>query len=79
MIKIHKVTRYEFDRKKVYGLMVDRGFNLGDVAKKCGLTQSAVSCWMTGKGEPTMRNLKKLADALGMKPETLLITPGTKE
>lgn len=43
-----------------------------DLAEALGLSASAVALWETGRTEPTVHNLRRLADILGCKPADLL-------
>lgn len=47
-----------------------KGLSLMEVEKKAGLGQGAISKWK--KSTPTVRSLKKVADALGCSVATLL-------
>lgn len=48
------------------------GMSQRQLAVALGIDQSAVSFWETGKSEPTLFNLRRLADVLGCKPADLL-------
>ena len=43
-----------------------------ELAQALGVDPSAVSLWETGKNEPTVHNLRRLADILGCNPADLL-------
>lgn len=43
-----------------------KNLNQAQIAKKLGITQQAVSRWMTGKSSPSYKNLLKLQKATGM-------------
>lgn len=45
--------------------MQDQGLTQQDVATRCGWPQSLVAAYLTGKTEPGIGNLAKLATALG--------------
>lgn len=42
------------------------GLTLEAVAEQLGVTKAAISLWETGKGNPRLKNLKKLANLYGM-------------
>lgn len=48
------------------------GLSQKQIAEALGIDQSAVSFWETGKSEPTLHNLRRLADILGCRPADLL-------
>jgi transcriptional regulator with XRE-family HTH domain len=48
------------------------GLSPDDLAKKVGVTRSAVSAWETGANGPSRKRLKKVADALGVTVPELL-------
>jgi transcriptional regulator with XRE-family HTH domain len=43
-----------------------------ELAGKAGLTQKTISLLETGKAQPRVRTIRKLAAALGVRPETLV-------
>lgn len=57
------------DRIRVYRAM--RGLKQKDIAIALGLDQTTVSAWENGKAEPTLFNLRRLADILGVTPGDL--------
>lgn len=65
------LAKEEFARR-LYKLMLDKGWRQADLARACGLPRNAISIYMRGVSLPTPGNLEKLAEAFGMKPETLL-------
>lgn len=58
--------------KRVLELMNKRGWNQSELARRSSLPRDSVSRYITGKNNPSPANLQKLADALGVQPETLL-------
>ncbi len=56
--------------ENVVKIATKKGMSLVEVEKKAGLGQSAISKWK--KSTPTVRSLKKVADALGCSVATLL-------
>lgn len=65
------LTKEEFARR-VYRLMVQRGWTQSDLARHAGLPRDAISVYVRAKSLPTPVNLAKLAQVFGMKPEELL-------
>jgi len=49
-----------------------QGLTLVDVAKKMGVSHTAVSRWDNGTGYPKIKRLPKLARILGCKPADLI-------
>lgn len=43
-----------------------RGLSDYDVAKRCGISQSALSRWKTGKSTPSKKTMFKISQALGV-------------
>lgn len=56
--------------ENVVKIATKKGMSLAEVEEKAGLGQSAISKWK--KSTPTVRSLKKVADALGCSVSTLL-------
>lgn len=48
------------------------GLSQRELAQALGLDQSAVSSWEIGRAEPTLHNLRRMADILGCRPADLL-------
>lgn len=48
------------------------GMSQRDLAYAIGVSQSAVAQWETGIAQPTLDNLRKVADILGISPGELL-------
>src|SRR2546421_644291 len=65
------LAKEEFARR-LYKLMIERGWRQADLARHAGLPRNAISIYMRGVSLPTPENLKKLASAFDMKPEVLL-------
>jgi transcriptional regulator with XRE-family HTH domain len=65
------LTKEEFARR-VYRLMVQRGWTQSDLARHAGLPRDAISVYVRAKSLPTPVNLAKLAACFGMKAEELL-------
>ena len=59
-------------RDKIRALREARGMSQTELAEALGVDQTTVSAWETGKAEPTIFNLRRLADILGVSPGDLL-------
>ena len=58
--------------EKIRQARENAGLSQKQLAEALGLDQSAVSKWETGKSEPVIHNLRRLADILGCRPADLL-------
>lgn len=65
------LTKQEF-AKRIYAMMIERGWNQSELARTAALPRDAVSVYMRGKSLPTPQNLQKLAKAFGVRPEDIL-------
>lgn len=65
------LAKEEFGRR-LYGMLLSRGWNQSDLARNAGIGRDKVSVYITGKSLPTPANTKAMADALGITPEELL-------
>lgn len=70
------ILKQEFG-KRLYKLMLSRGWSQSDLARNSGLGRDAISVYVRGRSFPDPRNLAKLADAFGV-PEMELL-PATQE
>jgi transcriptional regulator with XRE-family HTH domain len=61
----------EFGRK-LYNLMVARGWTNAETARRAGIPRDAVGVYVNGRAYPQTRNLNALAKAFGLEPEELL-------
>lgn len=52
--------------EKLKSLMLLRGLNQGELSKLCGISQTAVHKWLSGKAEPSISNTIAVARALGV-------------
>lgn len=59
------------DKKKLVDLLADKGLTQVELAKKAGISRTAVYGVMKGRN-PTLPTLGKIAKALGVKPSELL-------
>lgn len=65
------LTKQEFGRR-VYRLMMQKGWNQSELARQSGLPRDAISTYVRGQSFPTPKNLQKLAEALDSTPADLL-------
>lgn len=64
-------SKEDFGRR-VYRIMLAKGMNQSDLARAAGIDRNRVSSYVRGQSLPTGLFLKKLAEALGVKPTELL-------
>jgi transcriptional regulator with XRE-family HTH domain len=65
------LERHEF-AKRLYRLILERGWTQSELARKAGVQRESVSNYVNANTMPDLPNIKKLAVALGVKPEDLL-------
>lgn len=65
------LTKQEF-AKRLYKLMITRGWRQSDLARQAGLPRDSISTYMRAKSLPTPQSLQALAKAFNTKPEDLL-------
>ncbi len=65
------LAKDEFARR-LYKLMIDKGWRQSDLARHAGLARNAISVYLRGASLPGPENVKALAKALGMDPALLL-------
>ena len=58
--------------KRLRFIMVERDLNQDGLAEACGIQRPTVNKYISGKINPTLRTLLKMADALGMTVSELL-------
>lgn len=58
--------------RKVYQLMMKKGWRQSELARQSDLPRDAISVYIRAQSLPTPQNLKKLAKALGVEPDELL-------
>ena len=66
-----RLTKQEFGRR-VYRLMLDRGWNQSELARQADLPRDSISVYVRGVSLPTPGSLEKLAKAFDMDPAELL-------
>lgn len=59
-------------KEKIRALREAKGLSQRELADALGLDQTTVSAWERGVAEPTVFNLRRLADVLGVSPGELL-------
>jgi transcriptional regulator with XRE-family HTH domain len=65
------LTKHEFGQR-LYQLMVRRGWNQSEVARRAGLQRDSISTYVNGRSFPTPLSLQALARAFDMDPDQLL-------
>lgn len=61
--------------RRIQELLDQRGISRKEFAAMTGLTEAAISRYITGKREPKAATLSLIADALGVSMDDLLGTP----
>ena len=56
---------------KIKNERIAQALSQGELAVKLGIKQEVLSRWETGKVIPSMKSIKKVADALGIDPREL--------
>ena len=57
--------------QKIRQERICQAYSQGEFAAKLGIKQEVLSRWETGKAVPSMKSIKKVADALGINPKEL--------
>jgi transcriptional regulator with XRE-family HTH domain len=57
--------------RKVQTLMLKKGWNQSELARRADMGRDNVSGYIRGKNTPNSKHLQKLADALGVTPDEL--------
>lgn len=65
------LTKQEFG-KRLYNLMLRKGWHQSELARQSGLPRDSISVYMRGRSLPTPLSLAALAEALDVKAEDLL-------
>lgn len=65
------LTKQEFGRR-LYQLMIARGWNQSELARKADLPRDSISTYIRGRTLPTPKSLQQMADALGVAPADIL-------
>jgi len=64
------VMRADFSKLKA--ALAKAGMNQSELARRIGVERAAVSKWVTGRATPTLENLQKAAQVLGMSISEIL-------
>lgn len=65
------LTKHAF-AKRLYKLMVSKGWNQSELARRAGLPRDSVSTYVRAKVLPTPQSVQGLAAALGVEPHELM-------
>jgi transcriptional regulator with XRE-family HTH domain len=65
------LTRQEFGRR-LFKLLNERGMNQSDLARQADMGRDSISTYVNGHTFPTPKNLRAMAEALGVEPHELL-------
>lgn len=65
------LTKQEFG-KRVYQLMLSRGWNQSELGRQSGLPRDSISVYIRGKSLPTPQSLEALARAFNVDPSEIL-------
>lgn len=66
-----QLSKQEFGRR-VYQLMIAKGWRQSDLARHSGVPKDSISTYIRGKVLTTPVSVSKLAEALGVSPEKLM-------
>jgi len=69
-LSVKTIRRTEF-AKRLYSLMMNKNWNQSDLARASNLGRDSISQYIRANNTPSPRNLKKLAEALGVEPVEL--------
>lgn len=58
--------------EKLAELMKERRYMAKDIAECCGVSASAVTHWLNGECMPSIENLKKIAQFIGISIDEML-------
>jgi transcriptional regulator with XRE-family HTH domain len=71
-----QITRKHLERhdfaKRLYRMILEKGWTQSELARRSGVQRESVSNYVNANTMPDLPNVKKLAGALGVKPEDLL-------
>jgi transcriptional regulator with XRE-family HTH domain len=62
----------EVDGAKLKGLREDQAFSVRDLAQEAGISTDTITALEKGRRKAWPRNVRKLADALGVEPRELM-------
>ena len=66
----------EFERKTIREWRNARYLTQGELGDKIGVSYFTISNWELGVKQPRVKNLRALAEALGIRPEQILLIEG---
>ena len=72
-------TMREIFVKNLRFLMDARGINQADICRELGVSSATVSDWCTGKKDPRVDAMQRLADLLGVRFSTLTTENGLQD
>lgn len=67
------LSKQEFG-KRLYKLMLSRGWNQSELARQADLPRDSISTYIRGRSFPTPKSLQALAEALGTTPGDIMPT-----
>ena len=59
------------DTRRINGLIVSKGYNIGSLAEKIGMSRATLSSRINGKTDFARSEMEKIANVLGCKPEDI--------
>jgi len=65
------LSKQEFG-KRLYSLMLSKGWNQSQLARYAGLGRDSISQYVRGRSYPTPQNLQALAKCLSVEPDAIL-------
>lgn len=69
----------EIDSKKLLGLMLERGLDVGEVAKEAGVSPTLLSVVLRHQRQCRFSTIHKLAKFFGVAPHELILENENKE
>ena len=61
-----------FDRGFLIRLMDEHFFTYEDLGERIGVSKTSVYRWVSGRSEPSKRNIRKIAEVFGIEPMQLM-------
>lgn len=61
-----------FKRTEFVRLLDQHFLTYADVAERVGVTKNTVYYWAAGRAQPSKKNIRKIAEAFEVEPETLM-------
>ena len=65
-----------FSKEKLSKIIAEKGITQIQLAEDSGVTQPAISSYLSGDREPTLRSIAKMADALGVGLSEICVETG---